>query len=58
MEKPIFIFQCSSVQICLKEAASGEDNADWFIQADRNVSSFCLKRVLLWEYIQVLKNLK
>lgn len=40
MEKAVFIFQYPSVQICLKEAASGADNPDWFTQADENLSSF------------------
>lgn len=40
MEKAVFIFQYLSVQICLKEAASGADNPEWFTQADGTFSSF------------------
>ncbi len=40
MEKAVFIFQYPSVQICLKEAASGTDNPHWFTQTDGTLSSF------------------
>lgn len=58
MEKTVFIFQCPSVLISAKKAASGADNPNWFTQGDVNFSLFHIFLHLEWVIFQLFQKLQ